>query len=128
MQLAHRLVALQTEETHLKEEMEKVKEALWAYAEKKGVEVVFTKEHKVRIKVYENIRFPGKKDPSRSALEKLVKDGGKWEEVSLLDVFALSKVLQKGGRLSGIFSFLTRRSTRAELWKNWRCSGKKRLP
>ncbi|MFQ5728877.1 MAG: RecB family exonuclease [Waddliaceae bacterium] len=97
VQLAHRLVALQAEENKLKEEISKVKDALWAYAEKKGVEVVFTKEHKVRIKVYENIRFPGKKDPSRSALEKAVKDGGKWEEVSLLDVFALSKVLQKGG-------------------------------
>jgi putative RecB family exonuclease len=92
--LAERLAALQVEEERIKTETQKVKEALFAYAQKKGVEVVFTKTHKVRMKVYDNIRFPGKNDPSRPALEKVVKEGGKWEEVSTLDVFALSKALQ----------------------------------
>lgn len=97
VQLAERLALLQAEEARIKGEIEKVKEALWAYAQKKGVEIVYTKEHKVRIKVYENIRFPGKNDVSRPALEKIVKQGGKWEEVSALDVFALSKALQNAG-------------------------------
>lgn len=95
--LAEKLVALQNQETKLKETIAQVKEALWAYAKKKNVEVVFTKEHKVRIKVYENTRFPGKNDPGRSHLEKAIQEGGKWAEVSFLDVFALSKVLQAGG-------------------------------
>jgi len=94
--LAGRLATLQAKESVLKAEIIQVKEALAAYAKKKGVEVVFTKEHKVLIKVYGNIRFPGKKDPGRLGLEKKVKAAGKWEEVSMLDVFALSKVLQKG--------------------------------
>lgn len=92
--LAERLAVLQVEEERIESEIAKVKEALFAYAQKKGVEVVFTKTHKVRIKIYENIRFPGKNDPARPALEKIVKEGGKWEEVSTLDVFALSKALQ----------------------------------
>lgn len=92
--LAERLTVLQVEEERTKAEIQKVKEALFAYAQKKGVEVVFTKTHKVRLKVYDNIRFPGRNDPSRPALEKVVKEGGKWEEVSALDVFALSKALQ----------------------------------
>lgn len=94
--LAERLAALQAEEAKIKAEIEKVKEALLAYAQRKGIEVVFTQNHKVRIKVYENFRFPGKNDLGRPALEKIVKENGKWEEVSSLDVFALSKALQKG--------------------------------
>ncbi len=94
--LVERLATLQIEEERIKGEIEKVKGALLAYAQKKGVEVLFSKTHKVRIKVYENLRFPGKNDPGRPALEKAVKDAGRWEEVSSLDVFALSKVLLSG--------------------------------
>ena len=97
IQLAERLASLQAEEARIKGEIDKVKEALWAYAQKKGVEIVYTKNHKVRIKVYENIRFPSKNDLSRPALEKMIKQVGKWEEVSVLDVFALSKALQNAG-------------------------------
>ena len=97
VQLAERLVALQARADTLKEEIEKVKSALAAYAKRKGVEVVFTKSHKILIRTYDNIRFPGKNEPGRQALERVVKGAGKWEEVSFLDVFALSKVLQKGG-------------------------------
>lgn len=96
VRLAGRLIALQAEEASVKEEITKIKEALGDYARRKGVEAVFTKDHKVRIKVYENIRFPGRKDPGRAALEKLIREAGKWDEVSSLDVFTLSKVVQKG--------------------------------
>ncbi len=95
--LAEKLITLQSKEELLKAEIAKLKAALWDYAQKKGIEVVFTKNHKVRIKVYDNIRFPGRNDPGRSALENLIREKGKWEEVSYLDVFALSKVLQAGG-------------------------------
>lgn len=94
--LVDRLAALQVEEAKVKEEIEKVKEALLAYTQKKGVEVLFSKNHKVRVKIYENVRFPGKNDPGRPALEKAIKEAGRWEEVSSLDVFALSKVLLSG--------------------------------
>ncbi len=96
VKLAECLVTLQDRETQLKEELAQIKGALWTYAKKNGVEVVFTKEHKVRIKVYDNIRFPGRKDPGRPELENVIRDEGKWEEASSLDVFALSKLLQKG--------------------------------
>ncbi|HIE65371.1 MAG TPA: PD-(D/E)XK nuclease family protein [Nitrospiria bacterium] len=96
VRLAGRLITLQSEEASVKGEIAKVKEALGDYARRKGVEAVFTKDHKVRIKVYENIKFPGWKDPGRPALDKLIKASGKWEEVSSLDVFALSKAVQSG--------------------------------
>ncbi len=96
VQLAERLVALQSEEAKMKAEISKVKEALCDYAERKAVEAVFTREHKVLIKFYGNTKFPGWKDPGRERLETLVRKAGKWDEVSSLDVFALSKVIQKG--------------------------------
>lgn len=96
VRLAGRLITLQSEEASVKGEIAKIKEALGDYARRKGVEAVFTKDHKVRIKVYENIKFPSWKDPGRAALDKLIKSSGKWDEVSSLDIFALSKAVQSG--------------------------------
>jgi len=94
--LAGRLISLQDEEASLKGEIAKIKEALGDYARRKGVEAVFTKDHKILIRVYKNIKFPGWKDSGRAALDKLIKASGKWDEVSSLDVFALSKAVQSG--------------------------------
>ncbi len=92
--LVDRLAALQDEEAQKKQEMANVKEALLRYAQAKGVESVFSRQYKARIKLYDNIRFPGRDDPGRVLLEKTVKDSGRWEEVSSLDVFLLSKIVQ----------------------------------
>ncbi len=97
VQLGERLVFLQSEEEKLKKEIAQVKEALVDYSKKKGVETVFTKNHKVLIKFYGNTKFPGRKDPGREPLEQAVRDAGKWDEVSSLDVFTLAKVIEKNG-------------------------------
>ncbi len=94
--LVNRLAALQAEEVSLGIEMDKVKEALCAYAAQKGVETVFSKTHKARIRTYDNTQFPGRNDNGRQALETLLKREGKWEEVSSLNTVALSKALQNG--------------------------------
>jgi len=93
--LVERLAVLTKAQEHNAREMEKVKAALLAYAQRRGVEVLFSKEYKVRIKVYDGWHFPGRNDPGRVALEQAVRAAGKWDEVSLLDVFALEKTLQK---------------------------------
>jgi len=97
VQLGERLVYLQAEEEKLKKELSKVKEALTDYAKRKGLETVFTKNHKVLVKFYNNMKFPGRKDPGRGALEQVVRGAGKWDEVSSLDVFALAKTIEKSG-------------------------------
>jgi hypothetical protein len=91
--LVTRFAALKLEEDRIKAEIEQIKEALADYAKKKKVEILYDKTHKVRIKVYPNIHFPGKNDPGRSELEILVKKSGVWEEVAALDTFILSKKL-----------------------------------
>jgi len=57
--LVGRFAALKAEEERLNAEMEQIKAALVAYAKKKGVEVLYDKTHKVRVRVYDTIRFPG---------------------------------------------------------------------
>ncbi len=93
--LVERMVVLTEAQEHNAGEMVKVKAALVAYAQRRGVETLFSAQHKVRIKVYDNWRFPGRNDPGRAALEKAVRAAGKWDEVSSLDVFTLDKTLQK---------------------------------
>lgn len=95
--LGEQLVLLQTEEDRLKKELSKVKEALVDYAKRKGLETVFTKHHKVLIKFYGNMKFPGRKEPGREDLEQSLRAAGKWDEVSSLDVFTLGKIIEKNG-------------------------------
>jgi len=93
--LVERMVRLTEAQAHNAKEMEKVKAALLAYAQRRGVETLFSTHHKVRVKVYDGWRFPGRNDLGRPALEKAVREAGKWDEVSSLDVFTLDKTLQK---------------------------------
>ncbi|MEK7286346.1 MAG: PD-(D/E)XK nuclease family protein [Nitrospirota bacterium] len=89
--LVTRLASLKLEEVRVKDAIEQVKEAMVAYAQQKKVEILYDKTHKVRVRVYENVKFPGKNDPGRAELEMLVKKSGVWEEVATLDTFVLSK-------------------------------------
>ncbi|MEK7747824.1 MAG: PD-(D/E)XK nuclease family protein [Nitrospirota bacterium] len=91
--LVTRFAALKLEEDRIKDEMEALKEAMVSYAQQKKVEILYNKTHKVRVRVYENIKFPGKNDPGRAELESLVKESGVWEQVATLDTFVLSKKL-----------------------------------
>ena len=89
--LVGRFVALQAEEERIKSEIGKLKEAIVAYAQKKNIEILYDKTHKLRVRVYENIHFPGRGDPGRTELEMAIKKDGLWDEVSELSTFTLSK-------------------------------------
>ena len=74
-------------------ELEKLEEALFAFAEKEKVEVVFGSKNKVRIKETETVKFPYKNSKERDELEKLLKEKGLWNEVDQLDTAALNRIL-----------------------------------
>lgn len=74
-------------------ELEKIEEALFAFAEKEDVDVVFGSKNKIRIKESEQLKFPSKNSKERIELEKLLKDKGLWNEVDQLDTSALNKLL-----------------------------------
>jgi len=74
-------------------ELELLKEAIVAYAKREGVEIIRGNDKKLRVKIEEKPHFPSKEEKEREKLDALIKEAGKWEEVSDLNVHALSKVL-----------------------------------
>lgn len=74
-------------------ELKKVEEALYVFAEKEGVDVVFGSENKIRVKETETLKFPSKSSKERIKLERLLKENGIWQDVDQLDTAALNKIL-----------------------------------
>lgn len=99
MDRKQKLEELGQEIQKIEEEMERLKEAILAYCKKSNVEVLFGSDYKLKVKLYKNVKYPGKDDPQRQELKLLLKDAGLWEEVSELDTFKL-KHLQDAGFLS----------------------------
>lgn len=79
----------------LDDDIEKLKEALIEFAKSNNVSVVFGSENKANIRFYENIKFPQKNTKEREMLKELLKKIGKWDEVSDIDVFLLSDIVQQ---------------------------------
>jgi putative RecB family exonuclease len=77
-----------------KDELEKVKEAVLAYAKKQGLELIRGSDYKLRVKFSSKIKLPAKADKERQQLEKVLQDIGKLTEVSTLDTFKLAKIVQ----------------------------------
>jgi hypothetical protein len=76
------------------EKLEKLKQALISFCEKKEVAVIFGSENKITVKEYEYPLFPGKNTKEREKLIKALKKIGKLDEVSDLDIYALGRILK----------------------------------
>ncbi len=74
-------------------ELELLKEAIIAYAKKEGVEVIRGNDKKLRVKIEEKTFFPTKEEKERGELDAIIREAGKWELVSDLNVHALAKVM-----------------------------------
>ncbi len=74
-------------------ELELLKEAIIAYAKREGVEIIRGNDKKLRVKIEEKPHFPAKEEKEREQLDAIIKEAGKWEEVSDLNVHSLSKAL-----------------------------------
>ncbi|HEY9204334.1 MAG TPA: PD-(D/E)XK nuclease family protein [Candidatus Methanoperedens sp.] len=74
-------------------ELELLKEAIIAYAKKEGVEVIRGNDKKLRVKIEEKLFFPTKEEKEREELDAVIKEAGKWELVSDLNVHALAKAM-----------------------------------
>ncbi len=74
-------------------ELELLKDAIAAYAKREGVEIIRGSDKKLRVKIEEKLHYPSKEEKEREQLDAIIKEAGKWEEVSDLNVHALSKAL-----------------------------------
>lgn len=77
-------------------EFEKLKEAIIAYAEREGIEVIRGSDRKLRVRAEAKTKFPAKADVERAELDDLLKKEDKWQEVTDLNVYALAKAMKSG--------------------------------
>jgi putative RecB family exonuclease len=74
--------------------LEELKEELIAFCQRKGISVVFGSENKVAVNEYESLKLPAKNTREREELVSLLKNIGKLDKVTDLDIFALARVLK----------------------------------
>jgi putative RecB family exonuclease len=92
--LVNKYVALRNGDTKIRDEMEKVREAMLDYAGREEVEIIKGSDYKARVKFDEKLKFPGKSDAERQELDNVIKEVGKWTEVSQLDTTSLARVIE----------------------------------
>ncbi|MBN1221881.1 MAG: PD-(D/E)XK nuclease family protein [Candidatus Aminicenantes bacterium] len=73
-----------------------LKEGLIAFCEREGLTVVSGSEYKISFNKKESFKFPAKNSEERAKLIAFLRDAGRLDEVSDLDVHALSNILKKG--------------------------------
>jgi putative RecB family exonuclease len=98
--LVNQYVELKERKRLLHEEMDDelgmIEKAIYAYAQREEVEAVFGSDHVAKIKIEIKEKYPLKGDPSRKALDELIKKSGKWMEVSDLNPWLLPRVMGRG--------------------------------
>ncbi len=77
------------------EKLDKLKEALVSFCQKKRIQVVSGSENRITVKEHDSIKLPAKNTKERAELILVLKELGKMEEVSDLDTYALIRVLGK---------------------------------
>ena len=93
--LVNKYAELKNKESGIKDEMEKVREAILDYAKREEVEAIKGSGCRVRVSFDEKLKFPRKSDAERLELDSIIKEAGKWDEVSALDTTSLVSVVEK---------------------------------
>jgi len=110
VKLVNRYAELKSKQKQIKldlyAEIDKLEEAIIAFAEKEKVDVVFGSGNKVKIGVSKRYACPSKHSKERDRLEQLLKEKGKWEEVVQLDTNAINKIIQEKKWDEGLLDIL----------------------
>ncbi len=95
--LVNQFVRTKKKIKELEEELKMLEDALSAYAEREGVDVVFGDEYRVRVRKDKRWSFPlsSRDAEKRIELEEWLKRIKKWEEVSTLNTSRLNRVLKE---------------------------------
>ncbi|MEM3402565.1 MAG: PD-(D/E)XK nuclease family protein, partial [Candidatus Hadarchaeales archaeon] len=73
----------------------KLREAIVAYAKREGVTSIRGSNCRLYVRIEKSEKFPGAREEGREELEEVIKEAGRWEEVSMLDVRALAGVVRR---------------------------------
>ena len=119
VKLVDRYADLSEKESLIRKELEILKDAIFQYAGREGFDALMGKSHVLKLSTDEYFHFPGtdlKEKPLREEMIRILKENGKYEEVSTIDTRALGRVLkaEKWGRelLEKIKEFASKEVTR----------------
>jgi hypothetical protein len=84
---------LEAGEKVVEAELEELRKAAIAFAEKEGVQVIAGTDARLRVTGKDRIISPGKGTEARAALEGKLRELGVWDEVAMLDPFALEDAI-----------------------------------
>ena len=87
---------LEAEVKAVEGELDEIKDAAIAFAEKEGVQVIAGTDARLRVTGKDRITAPGKGSEERQALELELRAAGVWDEVAMLDAPALEKAVAEG--------------------------------
>ncbi len=81
--------------SEIDEKLDKLKEALVKFAKKRGVNVVFGSNNKIRVSITDHYKFPGKGTKEREKLIEVLKKLRKWEEIADIDTYGLNRIMKE---------------------------------
>jgi putative RecB family exonuclease len=81
-------------ESEIKEEIERLRAAIFSYGERQGVEVLYGSTARARLWSRHCVRLPKKEEPQSAKLKETLKRLGKYEEVATIDTWALAKIIE----------------------------------
>jgi putative RecB family exonuclease len=87
---------LEAEIKGVEAELDGLRDAAIAFAEKEGVQVIVGTEARLRVTGKERVVSPGKGTDLRAALEQDLRTLGVWDEVAMLDPYALEDAVAEG--------------------------------
>ena len=77
------------------EELDQLKEAIIAYAEREGTSVLKGLDYKIRVGEDSRLQLPNPTDPRRAKLERLIRNAGKWDDLSSLSATRMNEIVSK---------------------------------
>jgi len=95
VQLVNKFAEAKEESDKLAEKLEKIREALIEYAKKEKVSMVFGSDVKASVKSYPKLSFPKKYDQNQQEFFEAVKKIGLWDALATVDVYELSKRINR---------------------------------
>src|SRR5262245_42831607 len=95
VQLVDRYAELKGEARRIEAEVEEVEGKLVAFAEQEGLERIGGTARAVSVKQTTVVKLPAKGESARAELERVLKEHGRWEEVSEVSLRALARALNE---------------------------------
>ena len=77
-------------------QLAQIKEAIITLAQNEKFDVVYGSNHKIKVRIIEKTSYPLKNDDKRIKLNNIIKNAGRWGEISELDVHALNRKISEG--------------------------------